>query len=387
VSYALATLWFDRQRYLPGILAVAFSALLIALQCGLLFGLLSVTSIPIDRSDADVWIGSTKVLSVDTGLKPVSEGRMRARIGALPGVLKVESYIQKFCVWDMPSGGSDLCIVMGCWLGDDAIGPVLALDPDLRDRLVEDGAVVVDESELERLDIRDAAEQIADGGGAQAKINGKTVRIVGLVKGMKSIAGPYVFCSLQTARRLCNFGNDQTVYMLAKCENPRDAEAVVRMLQEDYVNTEYADMSVFTKREFSMRSRMHWLTKTKAGLALGYAAFLGLIVGAVVTSQTLYAATMASMREYAILLALGIPRWRLRRTVLTQAFWIGVFGVIVSVPATMVMAELASQLGVRPQLSPELIVGAAVVTLVMSVLSGLIALRSLNQIEPVNLLR
>ena len=39
MSYSLATLWHDRQRYLPGMLAVAFSAVLIALQCGLLLGL------------------------------------------------------------------------------------------------------------------------------------------------------------------------------------------------------------------------------------------------------------------------------------------------------------------------------------------------------------
>ncbi len=387
MSYALATLWFDRQRYLPGILAVAFSALLIALQCGLLFGLLAVTSIPIDRSDADIWVGSQKVLSVDTGLKPISVSRMTSRIYSMPGVVEVEPYIQMFRVWDMPTGGSDLCIIMGCKLGDEAIGPILALDPELRERLTEEGAVVVDESELERLDIPDAAEQIAQGDPVSAKINSKPVRVVGLMKGMKSIAGPYVFCSLPTARKLCNLGPDQTVYMLAKCENPKDAESIVRALKEDYVKVEDSDMSVFTKREFSFRSRMHWLLKTKAGIALGYAALLGLIVGAVVTSQTLYAATMASMREYAILLALGIPRWRLRRTVVTQAFWIGVFGVIASVPATMLMAELASQLGVKPQLSPELIAGAAGVTLIMAVLSGFIALRSLNQIEPVNLLR
>ncbi len=30
--YSLATIWHDRQRFLPGVLAVAFSALLIALQ-------------------------------------------------------------------------------------------------------------------------------------------------------------------------------------------------------------------------------------------------------------------------------------------------------------------------------------------------------------------
>lgn len=386
MSYALATLWHDRQRYLPGILAVAFSALLIALQCGLLFGLLSVTSIPIDRSNADIWVGSQKVLSVDIG-QAISESRMTARIGSMPGVTRVEPYIQRFGTWEKPNGGSDLCILIGCRLGPESIGPVLALDPRMRDDLTEEGAVVVDESELDRLDIRDAADLIKDGKQATARINGKTVRVVGLTSGMKSIAGPYVFCGLHTARSLARMGPDQTVYMLAKCETPKDAEAIVKEMQEEYSDREDGDMSIFTRQEFSRRSRMHWLTKTKAGIALGYAALLGLIVGAVVTSQTLYAATMASMREYAILLALGIPRWRLRWTVVTQAFWIGVFGVIVSIPVTLLMAELASQLGVKPQLSPELLGAAAAVTLVMAVVSGAIALRSLKQIEPVNLLR
>ena len=68
---------------------------------------------------------------------------------------------------------------------------------------------------------------------------------------------------------------------------------------------------------------MHWLTKTKAGIALGYAAALGLLVGAVVTYQTLSAATKASLREYAVLRALGIPRWRMALAVMSQSFWVG----------------------------------------------------------------
>ena len=46
--------------------------------------------------------------------------------------------------------------------------------------------------------------------------------------------------------------------------------------------------------------------------------------------QTLYAATMASAREYATLLALGIPRWRMALTVLAQSFWVGFFGLLVA---------------------------------------------------------
>ena len=59
---------------------------------------------------------------------------------------------------------------------------------------------------------------------------------------------------------------------------------------------EYPNMAAFTSKEFSFRSQLHWLTKTKAGIAFGYAAALGLLVGAVVTSQTLYAAVAASLR-------------------------------------------------------------------------------------------
>jgi putative ABC transport system permease protein len=57
MPYSLTTLWHERQRFLPGVLAVAFSALLIILQCGLVLGLLAITSMPIDHCRADIWVG------------------------------------------------------------------------------------------------------------------------------------------------------------------------------------------------------------------------------------------------------------------------------------------------------------------------------------------
>src|SRR5207249_8354446 len=93
-----------------------------------------------------------------------------------------------------------------------------------------------------------------------------------------------------------------------------------------------SDMSAYTAEEFSTGSRWYWLTRTKAGIALGYAALLGLFVGAVITYQTLYSATAASAKEFAILLALGIPRWRIMMLVMTQSFWVGVIGITLAYP-------------------------------------------------------
>jgi putative ABC transport system permease protein len=372
MSYALATLWYERQRFLPGVLAVAFSALLIALQCGLLLGLFSITSIPIDHTDADIWMGAPEVLSVDLG-RPVRESYL-ARLACQPEVARCEIYLQGFAYWSKPDGGTELCMVIGSRLADDALGRVRELTPELRERLTEPGTIVVDESDLGRLGI--------GGIGAVAEISGHRVRVVGLTRGLKSLAGPYVFCSINTARDRLRLLPDQTTYVLARCHRRADAPAVVSRLRREYSN-----LSAFTSDEFSFRSRMHWLLKTKAGIALGYAAALGLLVGAVVTSQTLYAATAASLREFAVLRALGIPRWRMAGLVVSQSFWVGIIGVGLALPAVHGLAELADRLGVHVDLPLWLQGGAAVVTLVMALLSGLLALRSLRLVEPAVLLR
>src|SRR6516165_8914514 len=100
MSYSLSTLWYERQRFVPGILAVGFSALLIALQCGLLLGLFSITSIPVDHTRAHIWVGSPEVLSVDLG-RPVPESYL-LRLANIPEVETPEFYLQGFAYWGKP---------------------------------------------------------------------------------------------------------------------------------------------------------------------------------------------------------------------------------------------------------------------------------------------
>jgi putative ABC transport system permease protein len=374
MSYSLATLWHERQRFLPGVLAVGFSALLIALQCGLLLGLFSITSIPVDHTRAHIWVGAPQVLSVDLG-RPIPESYL-SRLASQPEVEALEVYIQGFAYWSKPNGGTELCMVIGSRLDDNALGSMNELTPELRARITEPGAIIVDESELDRLGIH--------GVGDVAEISGRHVRVVGLLHGIKSLAGPYILCSIGTARPLLHLLSDQTSYVLARCRNSADAPAVV-----DRLHACYANMSAFTSDDFSTRTRWHWLTMTGAGYALGCAAVLGLLVGAVVTSQTLYAATASSLREYAVLQALGIPRWRMATAVLAQAFWVGLAGITVAMPAIYGLRAIAVTVGHRIEIALPawLLASAAGVTMTMALLSGLAALRSLRLIEPATLLR
>src|SRR5580698_10479606 len=111
MSYALQTLWHERSRYASGVLAVTFSAVLIALQCGLLLGLFKITSIPIDHTHADLWIGSRAVQSVDLG-NPIPTWYL-SRVDGMAGVQSVELYIANFAKFSKPVGGTELCFLLG----------------------------------------------------------------------------------------------------------------------------------------------------------------------------------------------------------------------------------------------------------------------------------
>lgn len=378
MSYSLTTIWYERQRFLPAILAVAFSAVLVAVQSGLVLGLLSMMSLAVDKSRASVWVGYPGVRSVDLG-RPIPE-RWIVRVEGHPEVERVETAVLGFSLWTRPGTAatgtvSEVCTIVGSRLHPDSLAAVEAVrtDPDLMSQLAVPMSVAVDESELGRLGI--------GGIGEHAEILGMRVRVVGLVKGYKSLGGPYVFCSIETAQRVLLYRKDEVTYFVAQTHDPADAWKVARRMGG------YAQLTAFTSEEFSNRSRLHWLLTTKAGIAVGFTALLGLLVGAVITSQTLYAATAASQREYATLRAMGIPRWRLQFSVLAQSFWVGFFGIIIATPLTILLAEGANSMGTGVRLHPIIVFGSIAITMGMAIGSGLAALRSFQKVDPAHNIR
>src|SRR5439155_15310726 len=134
----------------------------------------SITSIPIDMSNADIWVGHPEVPSVDLG-RPIPS----AWISYLPmdRVEQAEPFMEGFAYWDKPTGGMELCVVIGSRLGPNALGAIKQLTPEHRTMLTELGAVVVDRGEFGRLGVTKV--------GQTAEVAGRRVRIVGTVSGLK----------------------------------------------------------------------------------------------------------------------------------------------------------------------------------------------------------
>ncbi len=371
MAYALSMLWHDRARFFSAILAVAFSNVLICIQFGILFGMFSLTSIPIDYSRADVWMGSPGVVSVDVG-RPIPDYYF-SRLASQPEVIYAEPYVLGYSYWKKPTGGSELCIIVGSRLGDDSLGAVAQLTPELRSQLTEPGAVVLSRRDLDKLGVRQVGQIV--------EIDGRHTRIVGLVDGMSGLQGPYVFCSIETARKILKLPPGAVTYVLGKCEKKTDIEAVVKRLER------YPDVEVMSSKSFSAHSQWHWLTKTKGGVALSFAAALGLCVGAIVTRQSLYSATVAMLKEFAVLRALGIPRWRMAANILILSFWVGFFGILIALPVILGLQQIAELINLPILMPLWLIASGTALTWAVALFAGFTTLHALHQVEPMKLLR
>ena len=375
VALARKTLVYEWRRFLPAILAVGFAGLLQLLPLALVLGIFGSTSLYITGSSADVWIGYPGTQSVGQGRS--IDGDVESRILMDPAVQRVEPYIWVDGDWrgTTETGGVSV-FVSGIDPRTDGLMFSKALPPDLRARLAQPDAVVVDRSDLDQLGV---------GIGQTATINGHEVRVVGISSGLRALGGVNVLCSLDTARRLDSDAEDiGPTYLVAKLRDPTQADAVAIRLRGD---TAFGPYTTWSAHHFARLSVRYWMFDTGAGAGVLFLAGIVFLVGAVITSQTLIAAVNGSVREYATLNALGVGVGALRRVVLEQAFWVGALGLLGASVLGIVLLLLARSQNVPVVLTLPAALGCIVLVMGLAAVSGLAAMRSLRAADPATLLR
>jgi putative ABC transport system permease protein len=374
VSLARATLLYEWRRFLPAVFAEAFAALLVLVSAALLLGMFGTVSVYVDQSRANLWVGFRDTPSVDLG-RPIA-GRYEALIRMHPEVKQVEPLQFIGTDWRRPGQGAVFVYVVGVDPRDNGLGLGRLLDGPKRALLATPDDVLVDVADLGKLGV---------GVGDSAEINGRRVRVAGTVDGLRAIGGANVVTSLHTARRLDLLpAGDAAVYLLVALTDPARAAAVRDALQPRGADRRY---SVWTAEELAAQSERYWLFESGAGMGFLFSTALGLIVGVVITSQTLMAAIMASLREYAALRALGVSLRSLAAIVLAQAFWVGVAAIAVSTLAAAAVLAVAAGAHVAVVVTPWLAALTVALLFIISAASGLYALRTLAAGDPATLLR
>jgi putative ABC transport system permease protein len=375
VALARKTLLHEWRRFLPAMLAVGFAGLLQLLQIALVLGIFGSTSLYITGSSADVWIGYPGTQSVGQGRS--IDADVESRVLMDPTVERVEPYLWVDGDWRGPRNTGGVSVfVSGIDTRADGLMFAKALAPELRARLRAPDAVVVDRSELDQLGVAS---------GQTATINGHQVHVVGITTGLRALGGVNVLTSLDTARLLDGDPvDDGPTYLVAKIRDPEQANAVAARLLG---STGFGPYTTWSARDFANRSVRYWLFDTGAGAGVLFLAGIVFLVGAVITSQTLVAAVNGSVREYAMLTALGVGVAALRRVVLEQAFWVGALGLLGAGALGMALMLLARGQDVPVVLTVPAALACVILVLGLAAVSGLAAMRSLRHADPATLLR
>ena len=376
IALARKTLVYEWRRFVPVVLAVGFSGLMLVAQAALVLGIFGTAAIYVKASSADLWVGYPGTQSVNFGQSIDPDVAMRLRMD--PDVLDVEPYEWVDGDWraQASDSGSVSVYLSGVSVSDGAMMFDQLLGADMRARLREPGAVIVDEADLQTLGLnRDVS---------RAWINGKPVRVVGLLRGLRGLGGVNVLASVDTAREVKGEPDVRgSTYYVART---RIAPELVQARLNDGT-TAFGPYEVWTADQFASRSQRYWLLDTGAGMAVLFMALIVCLVGAVITNQSFAAVVAGSAREYATLNALGASRTASARVVIEQSCMVGGMGMVLAAVISSALLALAALYHVPVAMTPLVALACAVLVGLMSLLSSVMAVRVLWRTDPSLLLR
>lgn len=381
IALARKTLVYEWRRFVPSVFAVGFSGVLLAMQAALVLGIFGSAAIYVTASSADIWVGYPGTQSVNFGRNIDSDVEMRLRME--PDIQAVEPYLWLDGDWrahestaSANKGGVSIYL-SGVSTSDSSMLLTQILTPRHRQRLREPGTVIVDRADLKTLGTQE---------GGTAWINNHPVRIVAAVDGLRGLGGVNVITSLASARDMADGdARHGSTYFVAAVRKGASPRAVQQKLNAN--RSSFGPYEAWTAKSFAQRSQRYWMFDTGAGAGVLFMALIVCLVGSIVTSQSLKAVVAGSAREYAVLNALGVSRGALGRVVVEQACWIGSLGFVLAALASAVLLSLAAAYRVPIALSFTAILGCAFLVAVLSLLSGLGAMRSLLRADPASLLR
>lgn len=366
-SLAIRNLFHDKVRLAVTLTGIVFSVVLVAVQTGMFLGFTTTTSNVIDNSGADFWVTSKGVKYLEVAV-PFSDKKLyHAR--AVEGVAEAEKYIVRFGQWKRPDGADESCELVG-FDPDTRLGaPWRVAEGNVHDLKLPD-SVMIDRFYAPKLGVTHLGQAV--------EIQGVRARVVGFTEGIRTFTtSPLVFASYRNALRYTGMKADETTYLLVKAAPGADPGKLRAALA-----SRLTDADVLTTREFSTRTTRYWMFGTGAGVMVLSAAVLGLLVGAVVVAQTIYAATIDHIREFGTLKAMGATNGYIYRIILQQAAVSAVIGYAVGIALAIPMEVSSRSSGANIVLPTSVRAGLFGITLLMCVSAAVVSIHKATRIDP-----
>lgn len=143
------------------------------------------------------------------------------------------------------------------------------------------------------------------------------------------------------------------------------------------------DVEIFTKNELTRRVRDIWKKEQPVVEVFGLGLAVGFIIGMIVYYQILFTDIADHHAEFATLTAIGYPNGHLMRVIIAQGLYLSIISFLPGLCLSLVFYTLLQHLtGILMEITALRIILVFSLTMLMCVLSGLMAAQKVFRTEP-----
>jgi putative ABC transport system permease protein len=364
VPLARRTLFADRRRAALAALGVAAALVVVLLFDGVFAGAIQQVTAYQRGWQADLIVSQRGVRTMHmsaSALPPATVGTARA----LPGVAWAQPIRYTSAVVNA-ARAEQFTYVIGYDTTSGRGGPrhLIAGSPP------GPGQAVIDRLGARRLHV---------GVGQPISVLGRTWTVSGLSAGGTSIVNTTVFVTNDDFAAL---RGPAISYLLVGTRPGATTTSLAGRLAAALPGTTVQTRAGFAHQEGTV-------TKDMSADILRIVTAIGLLIALAVIGLTLFSLTLARLRDYGVLKALGAPTWRLSAIVAGQAVWsVGIAlaaAVIILVILSALIGHLAPAISIA--IEPATIATTGVGALVVGALASVIPLRRVARIDPASVFR
>ncbi len=365
VPLARRNLFQDRRRAALAIGGVGVSLVLVLTLQGIFAGAMGQVTRYLDRLPADVIVSQGGVTTMHMSTSALPLGTVDA-VAAAPVVAWAEAIRFATGVITGPDGTRQLTYVIGYDTATNRSGP---------QRLTAGQAPGPGEGVLDQL----GADQLGVTVGDRVTVAGEPVRISGLSEGGTSITNTTLFVRVED---MAAVQPDSVSYVFVGA-----APGVSDRSLRDQLASALPGTTVQTRSEFS-RSEARIVSDMSADV-MRIMNVVGLGIALTVIGLALFTLTLAKIRDFGVVKAIGARPLRLLRIIATQAAWTVAASLAVAVALTALAGAAVARVqpSVEIVLVPGQVARTGVAALAVGALGAAVPLRRLLAIDPASAFR
>lgn len=308
---ALRMLYGDQIKFLTLVVGLSFAVLLIGQQGSIFCGLMLRTASSVFEAESPLWVMDPKVAAFNDGIEMNDSELLQMR--SFPNVEWAVPFAMANVTAQADDGTTGIVQLMG--VDDESmLGlPYKTLKSGRLEDLNSPSAIAITKDRSERYGSPKVGDYI--------ELNDIRAKVVAIVDSNRTFTPfPTVFT---TYSRLKEFVPQRQRYLTFILVKPKAGVSIESLKQA--INTQ-THLKAQTLWDFVWLTMRFWAANTGIPINFGITIFLGVIVGAAISGQTLYTFVLENVRYFAVFKAMGLSNGRLIRMVGLQSLAVGVIG-------------------------------------------------------------